>query len=482
MADAARGDTVLTEHSLHTPSGEEPSEDSTPFAPRAEDADAFSGEDAPARPVMEDPGTEENAAPEFFAEEGTDAADYPLAEEGEENGVEFLSPPGRDGESCFAPFVRDLSGPEETGGLVGLRPFEADGEEGAFPAEGGAFPEKEREKPPSAPSEAPQRLIGVRLRPAGQEYFFPDNGLTVRVGTKVVVDLEQGPALGEVASLHEHKGGPLPDNGMPGVVSGLATARDIAMHAENRILTAEAAAFCKTCIRQRGLDMKLVDVEVLHDRAKIIFFFTAPARIDFRELVKDLVRMYRTRIELRQIGVRHETQMVGGLGNCGMVCCCHKYLRRFAPVTIKMAKEQNLFLNPAKLSGMCGRLLCCLSFEQSNYEEFNGRCPKLGKKYVTTRGVIRVIRANMFSQTICGALESGEEAEFTLEEWEALQPHRMEQGQQEHRPAPPPRQENGEPGAPGGGTPPRERRGGVPPQRRGRRRRDFKTEPGEPEL
>ena len=274
-----------------------------------------------------------------------------------------------------------------------------------------------------------RRALGIRLRKAGQVFFFPDQEHTVRIGSKVVVSLEHGPSLGEVVSViyGDHFEAQNEDGTrMQGAVLGLATAQDIAQHTENSILSAEAAAFCKTCIRQRGLDMKLVDVEVLHDRSKIIFFFTAPSRIDFRELVKDLVRNYRTRIELRQIGVRHETQMIGGLGNCGMVCCCHKYLRRFAPVTIKMAKEQNLFLNPAKLSGMCGRLLCCLSFEQSNYEEFNRRCPKLGKKYTTSKGTMKVLRANMFSQSIAILTESGEEVEMPLEEWEALEPHRAE--------------------------------------------------------
>lgn len=273
------------------------------------------------------------------------------------------------------------------------------------------------------------RMLGIRLRRAGQVFFFPDEEHTVRVGSKVVVELEQGSTLGEVASIAcgLHPPGEDEEGAAPaGRVVGLATAQDIALHAENSILAAEATAFCKTCIRQRGLEMKLVDVEVLHDRSKIIFFFTAPSRIDFRELVKDLVRNYRTRIELRQIGVRHETQMVGGLGNCGMVCCCHKYLRKFAPVTIKMAKEQNLFLNPAKLSGMCGRLLCCLSFEQSNYEEFNRRCPKLGKKYATSKGPVKVLRANLFSQSISIVTDSGEESELTLDDWEALEPRRAE--------------------------------------------------------
>ena len=172
--------------------------------------------------------------------------------------------------------------------------------------------------------------------------------------------------------------------------------------------------------------MKLVDVEVFFDRSKLIFYFTAPARIDFRELVKDLVREYRARIELRQIGVRHETQMVGAVGNCGMVCCCRRYLRKFAPVTIRMAKEQNLFLNPAKISGICGRLLCCLSYEQENYDRFHHNCPRLGKKYQTTQGTMKVLRANMFRNSLSVLNENNEEQELTLEEWQALDPHRPE--------------------------------------------------------
>lgn len=299
---------------------------------------------------------------------------------------------------------------------------------------------------------AAPRALGIRLRKAGQVFFFPDEEHTVRIGSKVVVSFEQGPALGEVDSIvcgetAARLGGDAAHAN--GRVVGLATARDIALHAENSILAAEAAAFCKTCIRQRTLDMKLVDVEVLHDRSKIIFFFTAPSRIDFRELVKDLVRNYRTRIELRQIGVRHETQMIGGLGNCGMVCCCHRYLRKFAPVTIKMAKEQNLFLNPAKLSGMCGRLLCCLSFEQSNYEEFNRRCPKLGKKYTTSKGTGKVLRANMFTRSIVVFFDAGEEVELTLEEWDGLEPCRMDAHAQEQHPVAPDRGATGQGGAAG---------------------------------
>ncbi len=200
----------------------------------------------------------------------------------------------------------------------------------------------------------------------------------------------------------------------------LATPADQESHAENRRLAHRAFQFCRGSISSLNLDMKLVDVEVLHDRSKMIFFFTAPNRIDFRELIKSLVREFHTRIELRQIGVRHETQMIGAIGNCGQVCCCRRFLRKFAPVTIKMAKEQNLFLNPAKISGICGRLLCCLSYEQKGYEEFHKQCPKIGKRVQTPIGSAKVLRANFFKKSISVWLEDMGEREYTLEEWKEL--------------------------------------------------------------
>ncbi len=275
-------------------------------------------------------------------------------------------------------------------------------------------------------------VVGVKFRQYGPVYFFTANGHPVQTASKVLVETEHGPGLAQVMAKRRLRL-PLPtlrgENGTEifiKPISGMAGPEDIAASADNHILASSALLHCKECIRERNLDMKLVDVEVLHNRSKIIFYFTAPSRIDFRELVKDLVRTYRTRIELRQIGVRHETQMLGALGNCGMACCCRRYLRRFAPVTIKMAKEQNLFLNPTKLSGICGRLLCCLSYEQENYEEFHRNCPKTGKKYNTDKGQLKVMRANLFKQSITVASEGGEEMEFSLEEWHDLRPQRLE--------------------------------------------------------
>ena len=202
----------------------------------------------------------------------------------------------------------------------------------------------------------------------------------------------------------------------------LAQEDEIVKATEHEELVEQAFEFCRNCIKNHGLEMKLVDVEILLDRSKMIFYFTAPTRIDFRELVKDLVREYRTRIELRQIGVRHETQMLGALGNCGMVICCRRYLKNFAPVTIKMAKEQNLFLNPAKISGICGRLLCCLSYEQDTYDAFHNAAPKIGKRYTTDMGICKVVRTNMFKNTVAVSNQQGQEQEIDVDGWEGLHP------------------------------------------------------------
>ncbi len=270
-------------------------------------------------------------------------------------------------------------------------------------------------------------IAGIRFNPHGQIYYFSAE-IELAIGDDVIVETEQGKGLGRVCFLRETL--PQCDEDAPQgplvPISRKASADDCKTGKENEALAKKALVFCKNCIAERKLDMKLVDVEVFFDRSKVIFYFTAPARIDFRDLVKDLVREYRARIELRQIGVRHETQMIGAVGNCGMVCCCRRYLRKFAPVTIRMAKEQNLFLNPAKISGVCGRLLCCLSYEQENYDNFHDQCPKLGKKYQTSKGVMKVLRSNMFRNTVSVLNEENVELEFTLEDWENLSPSRPE--------------------------------------------------------
>jgi len=270
-------------------------------------------------------------------------------------------------------------------------------------------------------------IVGIRLRHCGPTLYCASLSVPPVVDDQFIVETEHGLLLGRVVSLHDS----LPDGTICSAITILrpATDADKAAAEANDELARAARRFCQESIRNRELDMKLVDVEVYFGASKIVFFFTAPARIDFRELLKDLVREYRARIELRQIGVRHETQMIGAVGNCGMVCCCRRFLRKFAPVTIRMAKEQNLFLNPAKISGICGRLLCCLSYEQENYDAFHRECPRLGKKYQTSQGTMKVLRANMFRNSLSVLNDLNEEQEVTLEEWRALMPCRSEQAQ-----------------------------------------------------
>ena len=266
------------------------------------------------------------------------------------------------------------------------------------------------------------QILGIKFQEFGPVYYFNSGECEVRNGDSVIVKTEQGTGMAQVVTIRE-----LPPEGFKEELKPIARVagdEDRETVRQNKNLGDEAAEYCRERIRERKMDMKLVGVEVYFDQAKILFYFTSPNRVDFRDLVKDLVKNYRTRIELRQIGVRHETQMVGALGNCGMVCCCRQFLRRFAPVTIKMAKEQNLFLNPAKISGSCGRLLCCLSYEQTSYDDFHKDCPKIGKKYATSEGQMKVLRANLFRNALSVISESGEELEIPLDEWAAMDPKR----------------------------------------------------------
>ncbi|WP_319779513.1 regulatory iron-sulfur-containing complex subunit RicT [Maridesulfovibrio sp.] len=260
------------------------------------------------------------------------------------------------------------------------------------------------------------QILGVKFNDFGQIYYFSSGPFVVREGHSVIVKTEQGMGLGKVFVVQQDLPEEVTEDSIK-TIYRLAGEEDLESEVENRDLSRVAHRFCKDCIDRQKLEMKLVDVEVFFDRSKMIFYFTAPGRIDFRELVKDLVKEYRTRIELRQIGVRHETQMLGAIGNCGQICCCRRFMRKFMPVTIRMAKEQNLFLNPTKISGICGRLLCCLSFEQENYEDFHRKSPKTGKKYNTVHGVVRVTRTNFFRNTLTVLPEQGDEIEIPLDDW-----------------------------------------------------------------
>lgn len=225
-------------------------------------------------------------------------------------------------------------------------------------------------------------VIGVRFRPAGKIYFFDPADLEIETGQYVIVETTRGMEYGLVVlgkRLVEEEKVIQPLK----TVTRIATPEDDEIEEENKRKEKEAFEICLEKIQKHGLDMKLIDVEYTFDNNKVLFYFTADGRIDFRELVKDLAAVFKTRIELRQIGVRDETKIVGGIGICGRSLCCNTYLSEFIPVSIKMAKEQNLSLNPTKISGVCGRLMCCLKNEEETYEELNSKLPSVGD-FVTT--------------------------------------------------------------------------------------------------
>lgn len=220
-------------------------------------------------------------------------------------------------------------------------------------------------------------IIGVQFRRAGKIYYFAPGDLDIKKGDNVIVETARGVEYGRVVlGIKEMEDDKVVQPLKP--VIRIATQEDRQADAKNREKEKEAFAICLEKIKHFGLEMKLIDVEYTFDNNKVLFYFTADGRIDFRELVKSLASVFRTRIELRQIGVRDETKILGGIGICGRELCCHSFLTEFAPVSIKMAKEQNLSLNPTKISGICGRLMCCLKNEEEAYEELNKTLPNVG--------------------------------------------------------------------------------------------------------
>lgn len=220
-------------------------------------------------------------------------------------------------------------------------------------------------------------VIGVRFRPNGKIYYFAPNSIELEVGDAVIVETARGVEYGKVVlGKREIEEGNITSTLKP--VIRKATPEDDKKNEANKAKCKSAFDICLEKIAKHGLEMKLIDVEYTFDNNKVLFYFTADGRIDFRELVKDLASVFKTRIELRQIGVRDETKILGGIGICGRELCCHKHLSDFVPVSIKMAKEQNLSLNPTKISGVCGRLMCCLKNEQETYEYLNDKLPNVG--------------------------------------------------------------------------------------------------------
>lgn len=273
-----------------------------------------------------------------------------------------------------------------------------------------------------------EKVVGVRFRNVGKIYYFNPKNYKVKVGDHVIVETARGVEYGRVVleprSVKEDEVvHPLKE------VLRVATKEDEDHEAENRRKEKEAFKICKKKIREHGLEMKLIDAEYTFDNNKVLFYFTADGRIDFRQLVKDLASVFKTRIELRQIGVRDETKILGGIGICGRTLCCHTYLSEFAPVSIKMAKEQNLSLNPGKISGVCGRLMCCLKHEEETYEELNRRLPNAGD-YVTTDDGLKgeVSSVNVLRQLVKVLVEVNDEKELREYKVEQLKFRRRQHG------------------------------------------------------
>lgn len=242
-------------------------------------------------------------------------------------------------------------------------------------------------------------------------YDFAAGHFVLKKGDKVMVVTENGPAIGCVCTDPRSSGEERPDRKLKKIFR-LATPDEIRSYEKGCRLEREVYQFCRMKVKERSLPMRLVSVERRFDGSKVVVYFTADGRVDFRQLVKDLVGRFRTRIEMRQIGVRHQAKMVGGLGSCGRPLCCSSFLNSFDPVTIKMAKKQNISLNPNKISGMCGRLMCCLSYEYEYYAKIKKKLPKIGKRVKTKAGEGKVIRQNILKETLTVALDSGEEIEI----------------------------------------------------------------------
>lgn len=256
------------------------------------------------------------------------------------------------------------------------------------------------------------KVVGIRFRNVGKIYYFNPMDYDICVNDHVIVETARGVEYGRVVIgpkevKDEEVIHPLKE------VLRVATPEDDEKEIQNRIKEREAFKICQKKIREHELDMKLIDAEYTFDNNKVLFYFTADGRIDFRQLVKDLAAIFKTRIELRQIGVRDETKILGGIGICGRCLCCHTYLSEFVPVSIKMAKEQNLSLNQTKISGVCGRLMCCLKNEQETYEELNKKLPGIGDNVTLPDGMTAVVHSvNVLRQRVKVIVEINDEKEI----------------------------------------------------------------------
>ncbi|HEX2926490.1 MAG TPA: stage 0 sporulation family protein [Ruminiclostridium sp.] len=257
------------------------------------------------------------------------------------------------------------------------------------------------------------KVVGVRFKKAGKIYYFDPDDLIIDLNQNVIVETARGVEFGLVVVPNREVDeseivAPLKK------VIRIATEEDIAHAQENDRKEKDAFNICLQKISDHKLDMKLIDVEYTFDNNKVLFYFTADGRVDFRELVKDLASVFKTRIELRQIGVRDESKMMGGIGICGRVLCCNSFLGEFQPVSIKMAKEQSLSLNPTKISGTCGRLMCCLKYEQEAYEDLLSRVPKVGAIVETPEGQGTIVEVVLLKEILKVKLDMGKESELRV--------------------------------------------------------------------
>ena len=271
------------------------------------------------------------------------------------------------------------------------------------------------------------KIIGVRFRNVGKVYYFDPKSLDIKAGDHVIVETARGVEYGSVVLGPREVEDSRVVQPLKEVIR-IATAKDKSREENNRRKEKEAFQICLKKIADRKLEMKLIDTEYTFDNSKVLFYFTADGRVDFRELVKDLAAVFKTRIELRQIGVRDETKILGGIGICGRPLCCHTYLSDFAPVSIKMAKEQNLSLNPAKISGTCGRLMCCLKNEQETYEYLNKKLPNNGDVVIAPDGskgeVQSVSVLRQMVKVMVNINDEKEIREYHVEELKVKQRHR----------------------------------------------------------
>ena len=260
-----------------------------------------------------------------------------------------------------------------------------------------------------------KKIVGIRFKSSGKVYDFDCGAFVLKQGDPVIVETGQGFGFGTVVvppTTREHQASDRPLK----KVFRLASEKDFQKIEKNLATEKKAYSFCQQCIEELGLKMNLFSVECSFDASKLTFFFTSEGRVDFRQLVKRLVKELNARVEMRQVGIRNQAKMCGGLGRCGRNICCSAFIEKFEPVSIRMAKEQNLSLNPTKISGLCGRLMCCLAFEEGTYKELKKGLPKIGKMVTTKNGKGKVLRHNIIHNRATIRYESGQEVETELKE------------------------------------------------------------------